>query len=94
MGSSWERGQDPEKPHCTGEWRSLHRTPEEATEVGGETAIEVRFQELGVVSPVRCCRDPGRGEKGSLDLHKKTTGNPARAPTVERMEEGEEQRGQ
>lgn len=39
-------------------------------------AIQVRFKELGVVSPVRCCRNPVRGGKGSLDLHKKTTGNP------------------
>lgn len=62
-------------------------------------AIQVRFKELGVVSPVRCCRDPVRGGKGSLDLHRKTTGSPARALTVQRMEEvkprprGEEQRG-
>lgn len=53
-----------------------------------------------MVCPVRCCRDPVRGEKGSMDLHRKTTGNPASALTVERMEEveprpqGEEQRGQ
>lgn len=57
-------------------------------------AIQVRFKRLGVVSPVRCCRNPVRGGKGSLDLHKKTTGNPARALTGERMEEvkPEEQR--
>lgn len=58
-------------------------------------AIRVRFKELGVVSPVRCCRNPIRGGKGSLHLHKTTTGNPARALTVQRMEEvkPEEQRG-
>lgn len=56
------------------------------------------IQGAGVVSPIGCCRDPVRGEKGSLDLHKKTTGNPAKALTVERMEDmkprpqGEEQR--
>lgn len=26
-------------------------------------AVEVRFQELGVVSPVRGCRDPVRGRR-------------------------------
>lgn len=69
-------GQDPEKPHCVGEWRRLHRTPEEARgrrRNGHRSAI----QGAGVVSPVGCCRDPVRGEKGSLDLHRKTTGNPA-----------------
>lgn len=60
-------------------------------------AIQVRFKELGVVSPVRCCRNPVRGRKGSPDLHKKTSGNPVRALTVERMEEvkpEEQRRGQ
>lgn len=43
--------QDPEKPHCAqGTWRSLHKTPGEATEVGREQAAEVRFKKLGVTS--------------------------------------------
>lgn len=32
---------------------------------------------------------PGEGEKGSLDLHEKTTGDPARALTEERVEAAE-----
>lgn len=76
--------QDPEKPHCAwGEWRSLQRTPEgEATEVGRETAAEVQFKKLGVISPVRC-RDPVRYEKGSVGLAQKVHWQPPRALAVE-----------